>query len=118
MFLTRAVSRKLFGSGRSNPPSRFLSDVPLEIMKDLSPDPPAVSLLRSQPRRDPQEVWVDRSFDQSCESISVQPGQTVRHPKFGQGRVIAVHPGNTPKVEVEFPAFGRKRILLSYLEFG
>ncbi len=119
LFLTRAVSRKLFGSSRSNPPSRFLSDVPYEIVKDLSPDPPpAVSLLRRQPKKDPQEVWVDHSFDQSCESISVQPGQTVRHPKFGQGRVISVHPGATPKVEVEFPAFGRKRILLSYLEFG
>ena len=117
LFLTRAVSRKLFGSSRSNPPSRFLVDVPYEIVKDLSPDPPAVSLLGRRQEKAPTEVWVDRSFDQSCESISLRPGQTVRHPKFGQGRVINVHPGEKPKVEVEFPAYGRKSILLSYLEF-
>jgi len=122
LFLTRASSRRLFGSSRSNPPSRFLSDVPRDVVEDLSPDRPAVSLLGATARAVPvpaparRDVWVDRSYDQSPAEPALHPGRTVRHPRFGVGTVVAFHPGEKPKVDVKFPAFGRKTILLAYLE--
>jgi len=121
------VTRRLFGSTRVDPPSRFLADVPHEIYQDLTPARPQVSLLerapaRRRPSRKPSrpasEVWVDRSFDQTTESSGYQPGQTVRHARFGVGTVVAVHAGARPKVEVRFPAFGTKTIIADYLEPG
>ena len=130
LFLTRAADRRLFGGSRSNPPSRFFAEVPREITVDLSPHRPEVALYAAParpsrpasgairqaaaPRR--TEVWVDKSLDQSHEGASVAPGLTVRHPRFGVGTVVAVHPGAKIKVDVQFPAFGRKTILLDYLE--
>jgi DNA helicase-2/ATP-dependent DNA helicase PcrA len=127
LLLTRAVTRRLFGSARFDPPSRFLADVPDEILEDLTPARPVVSLVErgagsgrrpgpERPRAD--EVWVDRSFDQTVESFGFEPGQTVRHARFGVGTVIALHAGARPKVEVRFPAFGTKTIIADYLEPG
>jgi DNA helicase-2/ATP-dependent DNA helicase PcrA len=127
LLLTRAVTRRLFGSSRYDPPSRFLADVPPEIIADLTPQRPRVSMLDGtpaggrkprKPGRTADEVWVDRSFDQTTEAFGFQPGQTVRHARFGKGTVIALHAGARPKVEVRFPAFGTKTIVADYLEPG
>ncbi len=129
LFLTLARSRRLFGTERLEPPSRFLADVPAEIVDDLSPARPRVSLLggagrgphrapsrESAPRRAQGEVWVDRSFDQRTEVGALRPGMAVRHPRFGEGLVLAVHAGQRLKAEVRFPAFGTKTIVADYLE--
>jgi DNA helicase II / ATP-dependent DNA helicase PcrA len=129
LFLTRAVSRKLFGGSRENPPSRFFAELPPGIAIDLTPGRPKVSLYgapsaapAAPPRARPapaaqRDVWIDRSFDQSA-PCALAPGMTVRHPRFGVGKVLAVSPGAKPKAEVQFPGFGRKTILAEYLELG
>ncbi|MFO8071513.1 MAG: UvrD-helicase domain-containing protein [Polyangia bacterium] len=137
LFLSRASSRRLFGGNRCDPPSRFLADLPPEISEDLSPERPRVEPLgtsgrRSYPKSTPSAartsvsspaggvsagVWVDRSFDQSTE-IGLAPGAAVRHPRFGSGTVLAILPGARAKAEVRFPAYGRKTILVDYLEPG
>jgi len=127
LLLTRAVTRRLFGSTRVDPPSRFLADVPAEVVADLTPQRPQVSLLGraptrrvapAKPGRPTDEVWIDRSFDQTAEASGYRPGQTVRHARFGVGTVIAIHAGARPKVEVRFPVFGTKTIIADYLEPG
>jgi DNA helicase-2/ATP-dependent DNA helicase PcrA len=127
LLLTRAVTRRLFGATRVDPPSRFLADVPHEIFEDLTPARPQVSLLdraparrrtSRAPSRPADEVWIDHSFDQSAEPFGYRPGQAVRHARFGAGTVVAVHAGARPKVEVRFPAFGTKTIIADYLEPG
>jgi DNA helicase-2/ATP-dependent DNA helicase PcrA len=128
LFLTRAVSRKLFGGSRENPPSRFFAELPPGITIDLTPGRPRVSMYGTVPAAKasppraraapaaPKEVWIDRSYDQSSGGLA--PGMTVRHPRFGVGKVLAVSPGAKPKAEVQFPGFGRKTILAEYLELG
>lgn len=130
LFLTRASSRRLFGNSRSNPPSRFLSEIPTEVLERTERERPRVSLLTPQgerartpkfdlPRRPPRdsgEVWVDTSVDQSAQGGGMSPGQTVRHPRFGVGTVVAYHGGEKPKVDVKFPGYGTKTILVSYLQ--
>lgn len=43
--------------------------------------------------------------------MGFQVGQTVRHAKFGVGRVRAVETGVDPKLRVEFPGVGDKVIV-------
>ena len=135
LFLTRARTRKLFGNTRTNPPSRFIANVPAAITKNLTPDEPTASLFqRGAPKstisrrsganwgsagrsRPSSEVWVDTSFDQSAQTApNVMPGQEVSHPRFGKGKVIGIHPGAKPKADIQFPGFGKKTILVKYLE--
>jgi DNA helicase-2/ATP-dependent DNA helicase PcrA len=51
LYLTNAWSRTLFGSTQYNPPSRFLEEIPVELIEDRSPDRGARSAGRSSLRR-------------------------------------------------------------------
>jgi hypothetical protein len=42
------------------------------------------------------------------------PGDLVRHPQFGDGKVLAVYPGTSPRVTVLFKAAGTKTLVLEY----
>ena len=137
LFLLRAKTRRLYGNTRNNPPSRFFANVPEQIINDLSPKAPKASLVQgsdsygdkrhgsdfnrykesSKDHGTSSDVWIDTSFDQSGEaSISVIPGQTVAHPRFGKGKVVSIVPGTKPKADIIFPGFGRKTILVKFLE--
>jgi ATP-dependent DNA helicase UvrD/PcrA len=45
LFLHRARTRRLFGQAKMNPPSRFLMDIPPDLLRDLTPDRPQIGLL-------------------------------------------------------------------------
>lgn len=167
LILTRAASRRLFGNSRSNPPSRFINNVPVTLIQHLSGGAPPVRLIRAPNAKNTRmintggrspmsqtgnrapavrhlaqspygsygtkasqvekaaassqntnEEWIDTSFDQSPPVLgNVFPGQAVSHPRFGKGKVLGIHPGAKPKADIQFPGFGRKTILLKYLEF-
>jgi DNA helicase-2/ATP-dependent DNA helicase PcrA len=118
LFLTRARSRTLFGRGRMNYPSRFLNDLPQNLVVDLTLDRPSVRPLAPAPSPPvPSKTWIDRSFDQSPDDPAPHAGQKARHATYGIGKVVSVRPGARPKVEVLFPVYGKKVILADYLEF-
>ena len=49
------------------------------------------------------------------EGVELRPGVSVRHAKWGVGRVQRVDPGTSPKVVVDFVGAGRKIIIARYL---
>ena len=51
LYLTNAWSRTLFGSTQYNPPSRFLEEIPSELVEDRSPERGARSAGRNSLRR-------------------------------------------------------------------
>lgn len=155
LFLHRARVRRLFGQPRFDPPSRFLSDIPPEVIRDITRNRSVTAPVSSYTRRMPESVvrpvsarppsprnngatglasferpkappsrahgsaddsWVDRSFDQTAGQTAALPGRQVRHARFGVGKILEVVPGQRPKVDVQFPGFGRKTILVEYLE--
>lgn len=57
------------------------------------------------------------SDDETPDSgFELRPGMSVKHPKYGVGRVDRVDAGFTPKVVVEFVGHGRKTIIAKYLQ--
>jgi hypothetical protein len=52
------------------------------------------------------------------EGVSLVAGQRVRHARYGVGEVTGVRAGARPKVEVRFPVYGTKVILVDYLELA
>src|SRR5438034_1935216 len=97
LYLSHARTRTIFGSTMPGVPSRFLEEVPAELVTRPTPAPPAVT-------------WMEEERD--IPSFAV--GDHVRHASFGEGRVLGVEgEGVRAVVTVQF-AQGVKRLALGY----
>jgi len=98
VYLLRSYRRSLFGSGLVNPPSRFLEDIPPQLMTtkglwERETAPPLVS------REKPTELIV---------------GDQVYHNKFGSGIVVDCFPiRGDHEITVSFERMGVKKLLFS-----
>ncbi|MBI3647677.1 MAG: DNA helicase PcrA, partial [Actinobacteria bacterium] len=128
LYLTHAWSRTLFGQTAYNPPSRFLGELPEELLEEREAGGgrqrrrvrdgrgrsySVIGLPGAQPARDfepPRPAGVARR-----EPASVAPGDTVVHEKWGEGVVLTVS-GEGPDAEatIAFGDVGEKRLLLGY----
>ena len=124
LVLTSAARRRLFGEYRVTEPSRFLLEIPHELVRVVepayAPRPPAAGheprrgaygrRTRPEPHGRSAAFYDDADEDQSAGGIS--PGARVRHPKFGVGTVTGVEPaGGGLKLSIRFAGVGVKRVL-------
>jgi DNA helicase-2/ATP-dependent DNA helicase PcrA len=124
LFVTHAMMRTLFGRTQYLAPSRFLADLPANVIErrgSMAPSPEQRSI--AYPGRQilaPGERVVDYdAFDDvETEQSGVRPGDRVFHRRFGAGVVRSVEDGVPPTVVAHFPGFGAKRIRADYLSFG
>ena len=103
LYLTSAWSRMLFGGTNYNPPSRFLKEVPANLMEKAE-----------KRRRDTraETPWAGRS---TVGATEIGPGDRVRHDKWGLGTVREViGNGDRAEAEVVFDSEGKKRLLLAW----
>ena len=116
-----AQMRMLHGQTRYNVPSRFLDEVPAELLKWLSAKPK--NLLAMDPHAPLSGEYADRNLSSFASSIGSQTrtdsgfriGQQVSHAKFGHGVIInADGSGKNVQVEVNFVDHGIKRLALEY----
>jgi DNA helicase II / ATP-dependent DNA helicase PcrA len=136
LFLSRAETRTTFGVGRSNLSSRFLDELPMELIRfegkeiekakakeDLFSERERWDDLLSQaaepfpgqpfdewPSRDDSSLPVERSL--SPEGFyPLKVGMRVRHLKFGEGRVTSVEGmDENQKATILFRSVGSKRV--------
>ena len=130
--LAHAWSRLLYGSRQYNPPSRFLREIPEELVEKVD----GTRMLRSRQRirNDSQRVLdrrsvnrdeiVERALESGRRPVpqpagsgrsGLQVGDDVRHTKWGEGVIIDVSgSGDDAEVSVRFPGEGEKRLLLSW----
>jgi DNA helicase-2/ATP-dependent DNA helicase PcrA len=110
LYLTRAYRRMTFGATSGNPESRFLRDIPPDLMRPwgASTRQTYAQAVAAAPPAEPPPPGA--AFD---------PGTRVRHQKFGEGTVVAVH-GNGGEVEyhVDFDSVGPKRLLQTYAKLA
>ncbi|MGH2767105.1 MAG: DNA helicase PcrA [Actinomycetota bacterium] len=98
LYLTHAWSRTLFGASSYNPPSRFLNEIPAELVEDLE-----------EAGRGDGEVVAPGAPPE------VGAGDTVLHDRFGEGVVISVSgAGHDAEAVIMFEDEGEKRLLLAY----
>jgi DNA helicase II / ATP-dependent DNA helicase PcrA len=99
LYLTHAWSRSLFGASSYNPPSRFLAEVPAELVRELE--------------REGGEVPAGGTG--AGPAADVAAGDTVHHDRFGEGVVVEVSGrGHDAEAVVMFEGEGEKRLLLAY----
>ncbi|GHT93917.1 DNA helicase [Betaproteobacteria bacterium] len=115
LYLSSAQSRMLHGQTRYHLRSRFVDEIPAELIKCLSL--PArqgggeygSGARADVPRRAPSSV---RAVPQLANGMRI--GQSVRHARFGQGVIIAAEGGgDEAKVQINFDSAGTKWLLLA-----
>ncbi|MCH7998716.1 MAG: UvrD-helicase domain-containing protein [Chloroflexi bacterium] len=125
LYLIRA-SRRSFGrtsagfGGGHNPPSRFLADIPLELI--AQPERVETPTLLPQRHRygvtaQPVRAHRDAPSGEAAAPIEMfAAGDHVRHPKFGQGIVVSCQPSSSDyQIVVAFKGeAGIKKLLLSF----
>ena len=105
--LSYAEVRRLRGQEHRNRPSRFLSEVPPELLEEVRPVP-NVSL----PVRMGGTATHEADADQGA---GPGPGQRVSHPKFGEGVVLNREgAGDHARVQVNFEKHGAKWLVVAY----
>jgi len=123
--LTHAWTRTIFGRTQHNIPSRFLSEVPTDLVKD-------VGLVRTREERnlstEPRSGYAYQAADASftrgaptgprastgAEDLALVAGDKVVHDHWGPGMVLSAKgEGSRAQATVDFESVGKKNLLLS-----
>ncbi len=135
LYLSHARRRRVYGTYQFNPPSRFLAEIPAELLNDFTPS--VVLSEESKPEHNLASLMdlvdgagatppVDNSTDVIPKKISepgdpapaggsLQLGSKVRHVKFGIGTIRRLEgAGDKQKVTVYFNSVGSKKLLLKF----
>lgn len=114
LHLSLAQMRMLHGQTRYNVPSRFIDELPAELMQWLSAKPknfldtPSTSF-------DTRSDWNATSRASDRDTGGFRIGQQVKHTKFGTGVIISAEgSGENTQVEVNFTQHGIKRLALEF----
>ncbi|GIW43503.1 MAG: DNA helicase [Candidatus Binatia bacterium] len=109
LYLSYATARRLFGKVQESEPSRFIRELPTDVVEFLGTNRVAWEVARkasAAPRpaaAEPRVVYDD----------GLRRGQQVRHPTFGVGTVLQVEgAGQDQKVVVLFQRGGRKKLVV------
>jgi DNA helicase-2/ATP-dependent DNA helicase PcrA len=127
LILTSASRRRVFGEYQSTEPSRFLDEIPTELVRKLEAVTHAPSWAtpryelrnpygrRTTPsaREQPAKTYAYEDEDQSA---SVKLGQKVRHKQFGVGTVVGIeeHGDDDHKITVRFASVGTKKLIARF----
>ncbi len=112
LFLSRAEYRSAWGAPNYNPPSRFLDEIPEDLIdwnKSASgfTTPPIVRRKSTTPS--------PRATGKQSSALQLVIGDRVSHDTFGLGTVIAVSgEGDKSEATINFGSYGDKRLLLRY----
>lgn len=126
LFLTRAESRRTFGSINFQMPSRFLREIPNEVLETTVDESAKSEVFEysykprvKKPSYDEfnQDSGFDDSFSQDIGEFSYRLGDRVNHPSFGAGVVRRVEfLGEDECLTIDFSARGRKRVLSQFVQ--
>ncbi|MCL6447476.1 MAG: DNA helicase PcrA [Armatimonadetes bacterium] len=140
LYLTRCWQRTLYGATRVNVPSRFLEEIPDDLLTPDDPlDRPGPETKASGKKKSgkgqiaplakrlpaTKETKGDlpaeaaggggRAAAPSSRAFAYRPGDRVRHDRWGAGTVVAVRgEGEAAEIKVAFPERGVKTLLARY----
>ncbi|MDK2820764.1 MAG: ATP-dependent helicase UvrD/PcrA [Clostridia bacterium] len=109
LYFTNAQTRTLYGSSTSNPPSRFLAEVPPDLIEEEGRNITPTIQFGS---KDSQEKQIDHN---SKKQLTWQLGDKVEHSSWGLGVIVKVSgEGEDTVIGVAFPGRGIKQLAVRY----
>ena len=123
LYVSRSQYRSVWGAPNYNPASRFLQEIPEELIDWQSANQSLVS-SKSGIGSEKTNIKMRSNFAASAKSKSTKPknqtmqltvGERVSHDTFGLGTVVAVNgDGDRAEATIDFGSAGEKRLLLRY----
>jgi len=105
LYLTAAETRTLMGRTESHPVSRFIAEIPANLI-DESEDQDHMGMGRASVRT-------------SVPEGGYQVGDRLRHPRFGWGTVVSQRGGGDElEITIAFPGGGIRSFLAKYAQLG
>lgn len=99
LYLSYAEERETYGKREYARPSRFLEDIPLELVKEVGAFGDGMVLSQRAEAKPKTQL------------AEFKGGEKVKHPKFGSGTVVAAMGA---EVTVMFPGLGLKRLAVKF----
>jgi DNA helicase-2/ATP-dependent DNA helicase PcrA len=107
LFVSHAESRRLYGQEHYPRPSRFLKEIPTDLMQEVR--------IRAQFTQPVAVANAKAKVTENLKTDTYKAGQKVRHPKFGDGVVLQTEgAGSGEKIQVHFKTAGMKWLMLAY----
>jgi DNA helicase-2/ATP-dependent DNA helicase PcrA len=138
LYITHTWARTTFGMTRDSLPSRFLKEIPEELIEDLGSGPggPVIGRGRApggrfgpdrhKPGGGGAQGEADRFADAmaagrqspvastGAEALGLAPGDEIVHSRWGEGVVVSVRgEGDKAEASIRFPRLGEKHFLLA-----
>ena len=114
LYISRAEYRSTWGAPNYNPPSRFLDEIPEDVIvwRNQSSD----SLISSMTKKSRAATAPPpRATGKKSMAMELAVGERVSHDTFGLGTVVAVAgAGEKAEATINFGQYGEKRLLLRY----
>lgn len=129
LYMTSSRSRMLYGNTNYNPVSRFVSEIPAELLEsnsvsgqsDVQENEP-MNLIEERARR--KTAFKQKPYSTATASaipapegvvLDYEAGDLVKHPKYGIGQVKLIEAGGADyQVTVNFPSHGKKKLIASF----
>ncbi len=106
LYLTHAEIRRLHGSENASRPSRFIQEIPAELIEPIRLRSVSVSQPLFTPRPAARSTPSGEGFNL---------GECVEHAKFGKGVILAQEgEGASQRIQVHFKTQGTKWLVLAY----
>jgi len=120
LYLTHARRRRTFGEYQSSRPSRFLEEIPAELVVEVGNQERRweravrqVESFSAAPR--PAAIPGNREVRVEYDDGQLRVGAKVRHAQFGLGKVERLEgTGEQQKATVYFQAAGRKKLVVKF----
>ena len=107
LYMTMAEQRRLYGRDQYNPPSKFVKELPGELLEEIRP-----RMNLSMPVWQPERA---HPVLQEENDTGFELGQHVTHRKFGAGTITGQEGrGKQARVQVNFADAGQKWLVLAY----
>jgi DNA helicase-2/ATP-dependent DNA helicase PcrA len=118
LFISNAQMRTLYGRTTSNPPSRFIKEIPADLLEGIEPVKKAVAsfpTFAKQSQRKPV-VRPNIASPTGGAEIGWRVGEKAEHGKWGTGTVVSVKgEGEGIELDIAFPSpVGIKRLLAKF----
>ena len=116
LYISRAEYRLTFGSPKYNPGSRFLDEIPSDLIEWKNETRSKSSSGSSAIRRSRVATTAPpRATGKKSSAMLLEVGQRVSHDTFGLGTVVALAgEGDKSEATINFGQYGDKRLLLRY----